>query len=208
MNPIAHPAGPQPPAAAGGQAAPTSKARVVVVDSKPLSLLATAGVLHHHRFECLCARSIMALDRAIGLEPHAASSATVPGPSRPADISPLAIPTRSRLVTPPADPAAPVDLLVWDVGEDADSVLDHLDVIRRSEAHRDLPAILIAEPRWSGLQLRTQSMATATYCVFKPIDTRTLISLVEQLTWMPAVASGHRRSAASRNSRGWVSLTS
>jgi len=40
---------------------------VLVADSKPLSLLATAGVLHHAGMKCVCARTTEAVMRACGI---------------------------------------------------------------------------------------------------------------------------------------------
>ncbi len=216
------------PGPAAGPGKTRSKTRVVVADAKPLSLLATAGVLFHHQFECVCARSIAAVDRALGLTENEIGSPERGNAARPVDVSPLVVASRTslgageptaaaadrgvgvlaerRYRTGGGEPAA-VDLLIWDVGDDADGVLEHLGTIRRSVAHRDLPAILLAEPCWSGLERRTEALSAATHCLFKPIDTRTLVSLVEQLTWMPAVIGSHRSATAAGRSRGWVSLT-
>lgn len=159
---------------------PASTSRVLVVDSKPLSLLATAGVLHHAGMQCVCAGSIAALRKACGLD-HAQDES---GPGIPL-----------------------IDLLVWDVGEIVPAVMSELAALRDTPVYRDLPAILIADSKWAGLQLKTEAMEATTHCLFQPIDPKSLTVIAEQLLWMPAMQSIHRHKGSRPSRPGWVGLT-
>ena len=158
----------------------TSSGRVLVVDSKPLSLLATAGVLHHAGMQCVCAGSVAAVRKACGLN-HSQNES---GPGIPL-----------------------IDLLVWDVGEHVPAVMSELAALRDNRVYRDLPAILIADSKWAGLQLKTEAMEATTHCLFQPIDPKSLTVIAEQLLWMPAMQSIHRNKGSHPSRPGWVGLT-
>ena len=98
------------------------------------------------------------------------------------------------------------DLIVWDVADDAASALEGLERIRRLEGLQNLPAIALAEARWAGLEKQTEKLATPTRCLFKPIDPGSLTAVAEQLLWMPALISSHRRRGSTPNRPGWVTL--
>ncbi|MEM9367275.1 MAG: hypothetical protein AAGD07_14885 [Planctomycetota bacterium] len=145
-----------------------------------MSLLATAGVLHHAGMQCVCAGTTTALRKACGLN----ADDDQPGPGVPR-----------------------IDLLVWDVGEDAPGVVSELAKLRSYEVYRDLPAILIADSKWAGLQLKTEAMETTTHCLFQPIDPKSLTVIAEQLLWMPAVQTRHRNRGSRPSRPGWIGLT-
>jgi len=222
-----------------------NNATVVVADTKPLSLLATAGVLHHGGMRCICARTADAVLKACGVLPSQtpAMSGRSATPERPAtaeaNIHQLTNelielvdhaargelrvdegdrglpPTTSPSNHPTGGSASPtanrapaetrnVDLIVWDVGDDAPGVLDALALIRQT--HPDLPAILLAENQWAGLQKKTESLAASTRCLFKPIDPSALLAVAEPLLWMPALQSVHRNRGSRPSRPGWVTL--
>ncbi len=99
-----------------------------------------------------------------------------------------------------------VDTLVCDVGDDAPAMLELLASIRQLPPASDLPAVLIADQRWAGLQQKTETLAVATRCLFKPIDPHSLLAVVEQLLWMPQVVASHRRRGTRPGRPGWVTL--
>jgi len=165
---------------------------VLVADAKPLSLLATAGVLHHEGMRCLCARDEAAVLKAFGLSPLPVSS-----PSNEVRVD-------DGHVAPPQWPS--VDLVVWDVGDDPTSVLQTLDRIREMSLYRDLPAILIAEPQWAGLEKKTEKLQAATACLFKPIDPKSLATIASQWSWMPGLQTAHRHRGGRPNRPGWITL--
>lgn len=99
----------------------------------------------------------------------------------------------------------PQDLIVWDIADDAESVLRSLDDIRQQTDYRHFPAVLLAETRWAGLEKRLES-CSLTRCLFKPIDHRVLTSLVENLLWMPTLLEAHRRRGSRPSRPGWVGL--
>ena len=166
---------------------------VLVADAKPLSLLATAGVLHHEGMRCLCARDEVAVLKVFGLPPKAASE-TFPSETR-VDEGHAA---RSHWPS--------VDLIVWDVGSDPATVLDTLGRIRDITVYQDLPAVLIAEPDWAGLEKKTESLRAATACLFKPIDPRSLVTIASHWSWMPGLQTAHRNRGGRPQRPGWVTL--
>jgi DNA-binding response OmpR family regulator len=98
------------------------------------------------------------------------------------------------------------DLLVLDVGNDAAAALETVAKMRASEGYAELPAVLIAEGRWAGLEKKTEAMRQATRCLFKPIDPNSLIAVVDQVLWMPTLIASHRRRGTTPNRPGWVTL--
>jgi DNA-binding NtrC family response regulator len=99
-----------------------------------------------------------------------------------------------------------IDMLVCDVGDDAAAMLDLLVSLRQQPQSAELPAVLIADQRWAGLQQKTETMPAATRCLFKPIDPGSLLAVVEQLLWMPQLVASHRRRGTRPGRPGWVSL--
>lgn len=99
-----------------------------------------------------------------------------------------------------------IDLVVCDVADDAHAALEMLIALRSSGDHAELPAILIAEAAWSGLEKRTEMLAAITRCLFKPIDPGTLTAVAEQLLVMPHLIASHRRRGTRPSRPGWVSL--
>jgi CheY-like chemotaxis protein len=100
----------------------------------------------------------------------------------------------------------PQDLLVCDVGSDASAALETLERMRYSEGHQSLPALLIADTKWAGLEKKTEAMQPATRCLFKPIDPQAFLAVVDQLLWMPSLVAAHRRRGSSPSRPGWVTL--
>ena len=98
------------------------------------------------------------------------------------------------------------DALVCDVGDDAAAALATLESMRATEGYEQLPALLIAEGRWAGLEYKTEAMSQATRCLFKPIDPNSLIAVVDQILWMPSLVAAHRRRGSSPSRPGWVTL--
>lgn len=206
-----------------------TNATVIVADSKPLSLLATAGVLHHDGMRCVCARTIDAVIKACGIEPRSvsrsedpsnadaqrladdlidlvddAAKAAAKAAARSAvrvDEGELGVP---EVRSAPAALKSSVDLLVWDVGNEVVDVLNALERIR--EVLPDLPAILLAESKWAGLEKKTEAMSAPTRCLFKPIDPAALVAVAEPLLWMPALQAAHRQRGSRPNRPGWVTL--
>jgi DNA-binding NtrC family response regulator len=98
------------------------------------------------------------------------------------------------------------DALVCDVGDDAAAALATLESMRATEGYEQLPALLIAEGRWAGLEKKTEAMRQATRCLFKPIDPNSFIAVVDQILWMPSLVAAHRRRGSSPSRPGWVTL--
>ncbi|TWU41549.1 Response regulator receiver domain protein [Novipirellula aureliae] len=99
-----------------------------------------------------------------------------------------------------------LDLLIWDVADDAAGVLESLAQLRRIATLDQLPAVLLAESRWAGLEKKTQSLSAATRTLFKPIDPDALMAVVDHLLWMPTLISAHRKRGAKPSRTGWVTL--
>lgn len=106
----------------------------------------------------------------------------------------------------------PLDLLVADVGDDAAAMLQLLTQLRSGAGAGELPAVLIADPQWSGLEQQTERLAAVTRCLFKPIDPGALLAVVDQLSWLPQLAAAYRKQAAEPGQTagparpGWISL--
>ena len=98
------------------------------------------------------------------------------------------------------------DLVVWDVGDDAAQVVESLAKMRAIEKYKDLPAVLIADSMWAGLEKKTEAMQVATRCLFKPIDPNSLIAVVHQVLYMPTLVRAHRRKGSTPSRPGWVTL--
>ncbi|TWT97509.1 hypothetical protein Pla100_26630 [Neorhodopirellula pilleata] len=219
---------------ATSQAAFKNGATVVVADAKPLSLLATAGVLHHGGMRCLCARTVDAVYKACGISPTTIFPSPEPLATPETNIQRMTnelidlvddaarggirvdegdrgLPPTVNPTPVSGTPTGPmdadnrnIDLIVWDVGDDAPGVLDALAQIRQT--HPDLPAILLAEYQWAGLEKKTESLSASTRCLFKPIDPSALLAVAEQLLWMPALQSIHRNRGSRPSRPGWVTL--
>jgi CheY-like chemotaxis protein len=98
------------------------------------------------------------------------------------------------------------DLLVCDVGDDAPVVLETIEKMRAVPSYEQLPAVMIAESRWAGLEKKAEACFQPTRCLFKPIDPNALIAVVDQVLWMPSLVSSHRRRGSRPSRPGWVSL--
>jgi CheY-like chemotaxis protein len=98
------------------------------------------------------------------------------------------------------------DLIVADVGEDAAATLATIERMRSITPYEQLPAVLIADARWAGLENKIEAMKQATRCLFKPIDPNSLIAVVDQVLWMPQLVDAHRRRGSSPTRPGWVTL--
>ncbi len=99
-----------------------------------------------------------------------------------------------------------IDLVVCDVANDAPAALEMLIALRSREDQADLPAILIADSTWAGLEKKTEMLSAVTRCLFKPIDPGSLLAIAEQLLIMPHLVSSHRRRGTRPGRPGWVSL--
>lgn len=99
-----------------------------------------------------------------------------------------------------------IDIVVCDVGDNAPMMLELLAGLRASIIEGELPAVLIADQRWVGLEKKTESLGGTTRCLFKPIDPGALLAVVEQLLWLPQVVGAHRRRGTRPGRPGWVSL--
>jgi len=97
------------------------------------------------------------------------------------------------------------DLILWDVADDAAGALEKLAKLRQL-AGDALPAVMIATANWAGLESKTDALAQPTRCLFKPIDPHALIAVVDQLLWMPALLSAHRRKGSTPSRAGWLTL--
>jgi len=69
-----------------------------------------------------------------------------------------------------------------------------------------LPAIMIADTKWAGLEKKTETLSAMTRCLFKPIDPGSLIAVAEQLLTLPPIIASHRRRGTRPGRPGWVSL--
>ena len=98
------------------------------------------------------------------------------------------------------------DLVVADVGEDAAEALATIDQMRSITSYERLPAVLIADPRWAGLEKKVEVVQQPTRCLFKPIDPNALVAVVDQLLWMPSLVDAHRRRGSSPSRPGWLTL--
>ncbi|MCM2369327.1 hypothetical protein [Aporhodopirellula aestuarii] len=199
------PAIPQPPSNSA------THATVVVADEKPLSLLTTAGILHHAGMRCICARTADAVMRACGMpRPPSAETLLSDVEEIAGEVARAIEPVRVDQPNPgmhAANPSAKhgnVELIVWDVGNNVHLVLNTLKKIR--EQFPELPAILLAESKWAGLEKKTEKLTAATRCLFKPIDPSALIAVSEPLLWMPALQSTHRLRGTRPSRPGWVTL--
>lgn len=195
---------PSNPANDSASPTPGSTSTVVVADPKPLSLLATAGALHHDGMRCICARSNDAVLKAFELELTDNTSAfptlqprVDEQHSQPGGFGPPS----NRPVTD-----AEIDLLIWDVDEDPMSVLTIVQQIRQIPPFRNLPVVLLADSKWAGLEKRTEAEAAPTHCLFKPIDPKSLIMIAQHLLWMPSPQASHRQRGSRPNRPGWVTL--
>ena len=144
------------------------QASILVVDPDPLSLIAMAGVLHTQGYNCTCARTADAAEKALQM--------------------------------------ARQDLVLWDVADDAAAVVDALGKMRQLPDYDQLPAVLVAESRWAGLETKAEAMQAPTRCLFKPIDPNSLIAVVDHVLWMPTLVSAHRRKGSTPSRPGWVTL--
>jgi CheY-like chemotaxis protein len=98
------------------------------------------------------------------------------------------------------------DLLVCDVGNDAAAALGTIDEMRAVPGYEQLPAVLIADSRWAGLEKKAETKTAATRCLFKPIDPNSLIAVVDEVLWMPSLVDAHRRRGSTPNRPGWITL--
>ena len=98
-----------------------------------------------------------------------------------------------------------LDAVVIDIGDDAEGALELCQELRRVSGSEELPVVLLAEPRWSGLQQRCERMR-ATRCLFKPIDPNVLLDLVQQSLWVPHLMAGHRQRGTRPTRPGWIHL--
>ena len=98
------------------------------------------------------------------------------------------------------------DLVVWDVADNAVGALDSIEHMRQTEGYEELPAVLIAESQWAGLEKKAEAMSQATRCLFKPIDPNSLIAVVHQVLYMPTLVRAHRRKGSKPSRPGWVTL--
>lgn len=106
-----------------------------------------------------------------------------------------------------ADPIADQpSAIVMDVGKDASAALQTLAAIREIPGAEQIPAILIADAQWSGLEKKIETISVPTRCLFKPIDPQSMIAVVDSLLWMPALEDAHRRKGTRPSRSGWVSL--
>lgn len=104
----------------------------------------------------------------------------------------------------------PIDAIVVDVGDDAEAVLAWLARLRQSDETAGLPAVIVADACWAGLQQRCEGLSSgakgSVRCLFKPIDPNALLDIVHQSLWMPQLLSGHRRRGTRPTRPGWVGL--
>lgn len=147
----------------------SQNATILVVDPSPISLTAVAGVLDTQSYECYCARTAKAAEKAVM--------------------------------------TTAIDLIVWDVADDAAEAITEMQALRREHAEElaDVPLIVLADSRWAGLETRLDMIAPAR-CLFKPIDPATLIDLVGQALWVPHVLRGHHLHRKEAERPGWITL--
>ncbi|PHQ36075.1 hypothetical protein [Rhodopirellula bahusiensis] len=182
----------------------TTTSTVVVADPKPLSLLATAGILHHEGMRCICARSTDAVLKAFELE-LADETSVLPklqariddGHPKPTELEPSSNQTPTKFA---------IDLLIWDVADDPMSVLTIIQQIRQIAPFQNLPVVLLADSKWAGLEKKTEAEAAPTHCLFNPIDPKSLITIAQHLLWMPSLQATHRQRGSRPNRPGWVTL--
>lgn len=98
------------------------------------------------------------------------------------------------------------DLVVWDVGNDAQCALDTITEMRSIGHYQELAAVLLADSKWAGLEKKAEMMPVTTRCLFKPIDPNVLITIVDQALWMPSLVQSHRRRGSRPSRPGWVTL--
>jgi CheY-like chemotaxis protein len=105
------------------------------------------------------------------------------------------------------------DGLIWDVGNDAPSAWSAVEAIRKDQAHRDLPAVLLADAQWAGLEKRVEQLerdahgaGPPTRCLFKPLDPKALLAVVDQVLWLPSLVANHRRRGSRPSRPGWIRL--
>lgn len=98
------------------------------------------------------------------------------------------------------------DLVIWEIGDDAAATLAALGQLRSQPAHAQLPAVLLADSRWAGLEKKTESLIPSTRCLFKPIDPHSLAAVARELLWMPVLESAHRRRGSQPSRLGWITL--
>lgn len=96
-----------------------------------------------------------------------------------------------------------LDALVCDVEDDAPEALRVLERLRGHDLAGALPAVLIADQRWVGLERQIEPHAANTRCLFKPIDPHALVAVVDQLLLAPGAASSARTQA---RRPGWITL--
>ncbi|HBE65008.1 MAG TPA: hypothetical protein DDX19_20085 [Rhodopirellula baltica] len=176
---------------------------VVIADPKPLSLLATAGVLHHEGMRCICARSTDAVLKAFELELSDDTSTLPKLQVRIDEGHPQ--PGHSDASDHSSTKFA-IDLLIWDVADDPMSVLTIVQQIRQFSPFQNLPVVLLADSKWAGLEKKTESEIAPTHCLFKPIDPKSLITIAQHLLWMPALQATHRQRGSRPTRPGWVTL--
>ncbi|QDV70088.1 transcriptional regulatory protein ZraR [Rosistilla carotiformis] len=101
----------------------------------------------------------------------------------------------------------PIDMILWDVADDAAAAIDQIHALRElhPEPLADVPVILIAESCWAGLETRLDPISPAR-CLFKPLDPNTLIDLIQQSLWVPHVIRGHHLNVKKPLQPGWVKL--
>ncbi len=97
------------------------------------------------------------------------------------------------------------DLVVCDVGSDAQAALELLVGLRAAEDQADLPAILLADGNGRGWKRRPNCLAAPTRCLFKPIDVGVLLAVAHQLLMAGISPVGRPRGARSGRP-GWISL--
>ncbi len=98
------------------------------------------------------------------------------------------------------------DLVIWDVADDAVGTLESLQKLREQPEHAQIPAILLAESRWAGLEKKTENLSQPTRCLFKPIDPNSLGAIAQQLLWLPHLENSHRRRGSRPSRPGWITL--
>lgn len=176
---------------------------VVVADPKPLSLLATAGVLHHEGMRCICARSTDAVLKAFELEQTDDASALPKLQVRIDGGHPQPSHSENSHQSPTK---FAIDLLIWDVADDPMSVLTIIQQIRQFSPFQNLPVVLLADSKWAGLEKKTEGEIAPTHCLFKPIDPKSLITIAQHLLWMPSLQATHRQRGSRPTRPGWVTL--
>jgi CheY-like chemotaxis protein len=100
----------------------------------------------------------------------------------------------------------PQDIVVWDVGDDALAALEALSELRTQPEHQQIPAVMLAESRWAGLEKKTESLSQSTCVLFKPVDPQALGAVTQRMLWMPQLEASHRRRGTRPNRPGWVTL--